>query len=85
MFAGNATGSVLVTLVAARQAFEQQGFSLSQTNIRRQPWEERFVFTATRGAEFSRVELVEATARPGSVELSATNGNLARTMMRRSR
>lgn len=85
IFEGIGSSGALVTLISARQAFERQGYTLSQTAIRRQSYEQRFVFSATRGAEFTRVEIVGYPSRPNFASVAATTGALARTMASRSR
>ncbi|MBL8683075.1 MAG: hypothetical protein JNK05_28165 [Myxococcales bacterium] len=83
VFGGSIYANSLQVLVSTRQTFERQGYSLSQTTIRRQPWEESFVFTATRGDELVRVQLVSQPSRPLVTEVRATTGAVARTLMRR--
>jgi len=39
----------LMVLVDSRRACEAAGFTVSQTTMRRTQWENRFIFTATRG------------------------------------
>jgi hypothetical protein len=82
-FEGNSTNSGLVTLINARQALERQGFALSQTSTRSEYGTQKFVFTATRGAEFSRVEIVGH--RPDYSMVLVQTGAFARTMMARRR
>ena len=85
LFEGHATTGGLVTLINARRSFELQGYTLSQTTVRRQSWEQRFIFSATRGGEFTRVEVVGFPSRPNFSTVTATSGALARTMASRSR
>ena len=80
---GGADRSSLMLLIDSRRACEQAGYSLSQTNIQRTAWDQKFVFTCTRAAELLRVELVGQPARPNYTGFSACNGEFARTMMRR--
>jgi hypothetical protein len=82
-FEGNSTNSGLVTLINARQALERQGFALSQTSTRSEYGTQKFVFSGTRGAEFSRVEIVGH--RPDYSMVLVQTGDFARTMMARRR
>jgi len=75
--------SPLVVLVESRRACETAGYTLSQTDLRRTRWENRFIFTATRGEEFVRFELVGQPARPNFSTFTASSGEFARTLMRR--
>ncbi len=82
-FEGSSANPGLVTLINARQALERQGFSLSQTSTRSEYGTQKFVFSATRGAEFSRVEIVGH--RPNYSTVQVQTGDFARTMMARRR
>lgn len=84
-FEGNAEMNVLVLLVRARQTLEAQGYTLSQTDVQRQPWEDRFTFTASRGDEFLLLKVIGSTSRPMFATIGATSGALARSLMRRPR
>lgn len=73
----------LLVLVESRRACEAAGYTLSQTDMRRTRWENRFIFTATRGEELVRVELMGQPARPDFTTFAASTGDFARTLMRR--
>ena len=82
---GGADRGVLELLIDSRRACEQAGYTLSQTNITRTAWDQKFVFTCTRAAELIRVELTGQPARPNYTAFNASNGEFARTMMRQRR
>jgi hypothetical protein len=80
---GGADRGSLELLIESRRACEQAGFTVSQTNIQRTRWDQKFVFTCTRAEELLRVELTGQPARPNYTSFNASNGEFARTMMRR--
>lgn len=80
---GGAERASLELLITSRRACEQAGFTVSQTNIQRTRWDQKLVFTCTREAELIRVELTGQPARPSYTSFNASNGDFARTMMRR--
>ena len=82
---GGAARGVLELLIDSRRACEQAGYTLSQTNITRTAWDQKFVFTCTRAAELIRVELTGQPTRPNYTAFNASNGEFARTMMRQRR
>jgi len=82
---GGADRGVLELLIDSRRACEQAGYTLSQTNITRTAWDQKFVFTCTRAEELIRVELTGQPARPNYTTFTSCNGEFARTMMRQRR
>jgi hypothetical protein len=85
VFGGDSAQGGVETLINVRRSLERAGYTLTQTSVRRQPWEQRFIFAATRGEEFNRVEVVWQPARPTRSDVQVTNGALGRTMMARRR
>ncbi|MDO9021208.1 MAG: hypothetical protein Q8S73_02895 [Deltaproteobacteria bacterium] len=80
---GGADSGSLELLIQSRRACEQAGFTVSQTNIQRTRWDQKFVFTCTRAQELLRVELTGQPARPNYTSFNACQGDFARAMMRR--
>lgn len=72
----------LAVLIDTRRALEAAGYTVSQTNMRRSPYENRFVFTATRAEAFVYVKLTGNPRRPGFTTFSSAQGRLARTLQR---
>jgi hypothetical protein len=72
----------LAVLIDTRRALEAAGYTVSQTNMRRSPYENRFVFTATRAEAFVYVRLTGNPRRPGFTTFSSAQGRLARTLQR---
>ena len=80
---GYADRPAMLVLVESRRACEVAGYTVSQTDLRRTRWENRFIFTATRGEELVRIELMGQPSRPNFSTFTATTGDFARTLMRR--